>query len=56
MQIHAGEPMLVEFKDIRLKVLDGDLGLDGRKFNDNGRTGWITGPEDKRWAEATLHH
>jgi hypothetical protein len=47
LQIHAGDPMLVEFKDIRLKVLDADLGPDGRKFNDHGHTGWIIGPEPK---------
>ena len=48
LQIHAGEPMLVEFKDIYLKVLDADLGADGRKFNDNGRTGWVIGPDEKK--------
>ena len=44
LQIHAGDPMLVEFKDIRLKTLDADLGPDGRKFNEGGRIGWIIGP------------
>jgi hypothetical protein len=46
LQIHAGDPMLVEFKDIRLKTLDPQLGPDERKYNDHGHIGWITGPED----------
>jgi hypothetical protein len=44
LQIHAGEPMLVEFKDIRLKTLDANVGPEGRKYNDPGRVGWITAP------------
>jgi hypothetical protein len=48
LQIHAGDPMLVEFKDIRLKVLDADPGPGGRKYNDGGRTGWIIGPDRQR--------
>jgi hypothetical protein len=48
LQIHAGEPMLVEFKDIRLKVLDADLPADGRKFNSGGDIGWVTSPEGER--------
>ncbi len=48
LQIHAGEPMLVEFKDIRLKQLDASLGSESRKFNDKGQIGWITAPEDKK--------
>jgi len=46
LQIHAGDPMLVEFKDIRLKVLDGDLTPRQRKFNDHSQIGWITGPKE----------
>jgi len=37
LQIHAGPPMLVEFKDIRLKKLDkGEISL----FNGKDLTGW----------------
>jgi len=37
LQVHAGPPMLVEFKDIRLKVLDGEaLSL----FNGEDIAGW----------------
>jgi hypothetical protein len=46
LQIHAGDPMLVEFKDIRLKSLDADLASPGRQFNDNSTVGWITGPAE----------
>ncbi len=45
LQIHAGPPMLVEFKDIWLKVLDAGLDSSGRKFNDQGQTGWVASPE-----------
>ena len=41
LQIHAGPPMLVEFKDLQLRVLDSG----GRKFNDKGQTGWVAPPE-----------
>jgi hypothetical protein len=47
LQIHAGDPMLVEFKDIRLKTLDANLGPGGRKFNGDGRIGWIIGADRK---------
>jgi len=45
LQIHAGPPMLVEFKDIRLKVLDAGPDSPARKFNDQGETGWVAAPE-----------
>lgn len=42
LQLHAGDPMVVEFKDIRIRHFDDS----GRKFNDKGLTGWIIPPED----------
>jgi hypothetical protein len=45
LQIHAGPPMLVEFKDIWLEVLDAGLDSPVRKFNDQGQTGWVAAPE-----------
>jgi hypothetical protein len=48
LQIHAGEPMLVEFKDMRLKLLDADLPVEGRKFNSGGHIGWVTAPEGEK--------
>lgn len=47
LQIHAGGPMLVEFKDIRIKAIDADLPPEGRKFNDKGHTGWVVAPDGK---------
>jgi hypothetical protein len=44
LQIHAGAPMLVEFKDIQLKMLDADLAPGTRKFNDKSQTGWVIAP------------
>jgi hypothetical protein len=44
LQIHRGKPMLVEFKDIRIQILDANLPAGGRKFNDNGQSGWVTDP------------
>lgn len=45
LQIHAGPPMLVEFSDIWLKVLDAGLDSRGRQFNDKGQSGWVAAPE-----------
>ena len=40
LQIHAGPPMLVEFKDIRVKKLDVEYGPAVRLFNGRDLTGW----------------
>jgi hypothetical protein len=45
LQIHRGKPMVVEFKDIKLQILDADLPPGSRKFNDKGQSGWTTAPE-----------
>jgi Domain of Unknown Function (DUF1080) len=45
LQLHRGDPMLVEFKDIGLQILDAELTSEGRKFNDHGQSGWVTAPE-----------
>ena len=46
LQIHAGPPMVVEFKDIRIKHLDRDYGKAQRLFNGENLDGW-TVPFDK---------
>jgi hypothetical protein len=46
LQIHAGPPMVVEFKDIRIKHLDSDYGKAVRLFNGENLDGW-TVPFDK---------
>lgn len=40
LQIHAGAPMIVDFKDIRLKVLPEDYGEAVLLFNGKDLTGW----------------
>jgi hypothetical protein len=40
LQIHAGPPMVVEFKDIRLKVLPDHFGEAKRLFNGQNLEGW----------------
>ncbi len=40
LQIHAGAPMVVQFKDIRLKQLPGEYGEAIRLFNGKDLTGW----------------
>jgi hypothetical protein len=46
LQIHAGPPMLVEYKDIRLKTLTEGIAL----FNGKDLTGWkIVEAEDFEW-------
>jgi hypothetical protein len=45
LQIHRGKPMLVEFKNIRLQILDPAPAAGERKFNDQGQSGWVTAPD-----------
>jgi len=45
LQIHRGKPMVVEFKDLKLQILDADLAPGSRKFNDLGQSGWVTSPD-----------
>ena len=40
LQIHAGPPMVVEFKDIRLRPLTADYGNAVRLFNGENLDGW----------------
>ena len=40
LQIHAGPPMVVEFKDIRVKTFDVEYGPAVRLFNGKDLTGW----------------
>jgi len=40
LQIHAGPPMVVEFKDIRLKALTSNFGEAIRLFNGKDLAGW----------------
>jgi len=42
LQIHAGPPMVVEFKDIRIKHLKSNYGRAFRLFNGKDLTGWTT--------------
>ena len=41
LQIHAGPPMVVEFKDICLKTLEGPFGKAVRLFNGENLDGWV---------------
>jgi hypothetical protein len=41
LQIHAGPPMIVEFKDIRLKNLPANYGEAVRLFNGKDLDGWV---------------
>jgi hypothetical protein len=45
LQIHAGPPMVVEFKDIRLKELPEDYGKAVRIFNGRDLSGWVPSSE-----------
>lgn len=45
LQIHAGPPMLVEFKDIRLKRLKPNYGRAIRLFNGENLDGWTVSSE-----------
>jgi hypothetical protein len=51
LQIHAGPPMLVEFKDIRIKRLDPEYGDGVLLFNGEDLSEWeVKGPENKnKW-------
>jgi hypothetical protein len=40
LQIHAGDPMVVEFRNIRVKTLDADYGSAIRLFNGENLDGW----------------
>ena len=42
LQIHAGPPMVVEFKDIRIRHLKADYGEAIRLFNGENLDGWVT--------------
>jgi len=50
LQIHAGPPMLVEFKDIRIKHLKSDYGKAVRLFNGENLDGWTVPFEKLREA------
>ena len=41
LQIHAGPPMVVEFKDIRIKHLKSNYGKAVRLFNGESLDGWV---------------
>ncbi len=41
LQIHQGPPMVVEFKDIRIKQLDSSYGTAVRLFNGENLDGWV---------------
>ncbi|MGD2176077.1 MAG: DUF1080 domain-containing protein, partial [Candidatus Brocadiaceae bacterium] len=41
LQIHQGPPMVVEFRDIRLKQLDSNYGSAVRLFNGTDLEGWV---------------
>jgi len=41
LQIHAGPPMVVEFRDLRLKELKAAYGQAVRLFNGKDLTGWV---------------
>lgn len=50
LQIHAGPPMLVEFKDIRLKALKENYGPAIRLFNGTDLAGWGFSSEGQKEA------
>lgn len=50
LQIHAGPPMLVEFKDIRLKVLTDSYAPAIRLFNGEDLTGWDFSSDNQKEA------
>ena len=47
LQIHAGPPMVVEFKDIRVKTFDVEYGPAVRLFNGKDLTGWTLKDDQK---------
>ncbi len=48
LQIHAGPPMTVEFKDIRLKELKEDYGEAVRLFNGENLDGWTFSGDNQK--------
>ena len=54
LQLHAGRPMLVEFKDIRVKALPDTYGPAVRLFNGKDLTGWTVSSDalNKTWSAA----
>jgi hypothetical protein len=48
LQIHAGDPMIVDFKDIRLKTLPEQYGEALLLFNGKDTTGWALIGEDQK--------
>lgn len=52
LQIHGGGPMTVDFKDIRLKVLEENYGEARRIFNGVDLTGWKD--PDGKWSVVPL--
>jgi len=50
LQIHAGPPMVVEFKNIWLKPLPANFGMSRRLFNGVNLDGWTGSDEDQRKA------
>ncbi len=55
LQIHAGPPMLVEFKDIRIKQLKPKFGDSMVLFNGSDLNDWLVkgGPEKSKWVVGT---
>ena len=47
LQIHSGPPMVVEFKDIRVKTFDVEYGPAVRLFNGKDLTGWTMKDDQK---------
>jgi len=47
LQIHAGPPMIVDFKDIRVKTFDVEYGPAVRLFNGKDLTGWTMKDDQK---------
>jgi len=54
LQLHAGRPMVVEFKDIRVKALQATYGPAVRLFNGKDLTGWTLSSDalNKTWSAA----
>ena len=48
LQIHAGPPMVVEFKDIRIKHLPDNYGEAFRLFNGKDLTGWTPSGDNQK--------
>ena len=47
LQIHAGPPMIVDFKDIKIKKFDAEYGPAVRLFNGKDLTGWTMKDDQK---------